>query len=31
MKISKSVIRAGLRGSRPLFASRHLSVNGKRT
>jgi epsilon-lactone hydrolase len=30
MKISKSVIRAGLRGSRPLFASRHLSVNGKR-
>ena len=30
MKLSKSIIRAGLRGSRPLFASRHMSVGGRR-
>lgn len=30
MRISKGVIRAGLRGSRPLFASRRVSVGGKR-
>jgi epsilon-lactone hydrolase len=30
MNISKRVIRAGLRASRPLFASHRVSVNGKR-
>jgi monoterpene epsilon-lactone hydrolase len=30
VKLSKSIIRAGLRGSRPLFASRHISVDGRR-
>jgi epsilon-lactone hydrolase len=30
VKLSKSIIRAGLRGSRPLFASRHMSVGGRR-
>jgi epsilon-lactone hydrolase len=30
MKISKNIIRAGLRAARPLFASRRMSVNGKR-
>ena len=30
MKLSKHVIRAGLRGSRPLFASRRMSVGGRR-
>ena len=30
MKVSKRVIRAGLRGSRPLFASRRMSVGGRR-
>ncbi|MGB8791259.1 MAG: alpha/beta hydrolase [Mycobacterium sp.] len=30
MKLSKRVIRAGLRGSRPLFASRRKSVSGRR-
>jgi monoterpene epsilon-lactone hydrolase len=30
MKINKGVIRAGLRASRPLLASRHVSVGGKR-
>ena len=30
MKLSKRVIRAGLRGSRPLFASRRMSVGGRR-
>src|SRR3981189_1794725 len=31
MNINKRVIRAGLRASRPLFASHRVSVNGKRT
>ena len=30
MKINKRVIRAGLRASRPLFASHRVAVNGKR-
>ena len=30
MKVSKSVIRAVLRGSRPPFASRHMGVGGRR-
>ena len=30
MKLTKSIIRAGLRGLRPLFASRHMSVGGRR-
>ena len=30
MKLSKRVIRAGLRSSRPLFASRRMSVGGRR-
>jgi acetyl esterase/lipase len=30
MKINKRIVRAGLRASRPLFASHRLSVNGKR-
>jgi acetyl esterase/lipase len=31
MRISRYVIRAGLRASRPLFASHRISVDGKRT
>jgi epsilon-lactone hydrolase len=30
VKLSKSIIRAGLRGSRPLFGSCHMSVGGRR-
>jgi monoterpene epsilon-lactone hydrolase len=30
MRINRHVIRAGLRASRPLFASHHVSVDGKR-
>jgi hypothetical protein len=30
MRIRRGVIRAGLRGCRPLFASRRISVGGKR-
>jgi len=30
VKLTKSIIRAGLRGLRPLFASRHMSVGGRR-